>query len=146
MRAAPLFLLVLAGCGTAQHGPDVTPTDPPTQQDFQPEPGGALRVSWHNPGDSDFAQTLVVLYQARPDGKPFRGTTPTVGESFGTGVVRYLGKGESFLDTALPDLCRAVTYELWSEDTAGNWSVGPAQLPVPRGSGTLAPTSPPTAM
>jgi hypothetical protein len=149
MRALPFVFVAaaMAACGNGNRQ-DTTPPDAPTQQDYQAQSDGTLKVSWRNPSDKDFAATLVIRYDATssPDAHPTSGATPSVGAPFGSGVVAFVGAEDSFIDTALPDVCRAYTYQLWSKDTSGNWSVGAAQLQLPHGAGTRTPSSAPTAM
>ena len=139
------LVAVLVGCSPASRRDD-SPPDPPTQQDYQPQPDGTLGLSWHNDPVSDFSLTAVVRYDGPPDGRPAKGSVPRAGDVFGSGVVRYAGVADAFVDTSLADVCRAYTYDLWSVDKAGNWAVAPARLEVPKGAGTPAPLKVPSKL
>ncbi len=140
-----LWALFLAGCSAAPKADD-GPPDPPTQQDYTAHPDGTIGLSWHNARVGDVELTVVVRYEAVPDGHPPHGVTPSTGDAFGSGTVKYAGIAEKWVDASLSDVCRAYTYDLWSVDKAGNWAVAPARVEVPRGAGTPAPLQPPSKL
>jgi hypothetical protein len=152
------FVLVglMAGCGPGTGRVDLEPPDSPTGQAYEAVTGGAISVSWRNPRAADFAETLlarIVTGTDAPHGnRPSDKSSPKAGDpfggspTFGPGVVLYVGKAATFLDVETPDKCTAFVYQLYSKDTAGNWSVGPAQIDVDPGATSTAPLAAPTAL
>lgn len=155
IRLAMVVLLAACGPTTSPHT-DVTPPDSPTQQAYEAVTGGAISVSWRNPRDPDFAATMLARIVTGTDApsstKPSANTNPKVGDpfggspQFGPGKVLYVGTATTFLDVETPDKCTAFVYQLHSKDTAGNWSVGPAQVDVDPGATSTAPLLVPTAL
>jgi len=60
-----------------------------------------ITVSWTNPGDSDFSNLVVLRNTATISDVPTEGSSPSVDDTIGSAVVRYISNGTSFIDTGL---------------------------------------------
>lgn len=131
--------VVVASCGELPMGTGDGQSPPPAPTELRALPvRDGVDVSWKNPSVADFERVVAVRYGPGADtGKP--SGQPIVGETIAGGTVVYTGAGEAFGDTALPAGCGPFRYHLWSKDSTGLFSAGPASAEVPRGSTTPAP-------
>ena len=131
----PALLLCACAKAPATANP---PPDPPTFQRAERALSG-VNVAWKNPPAADFALTLVARYAGVPDGVP--GTqVPEERAPFGSGTVLYAGSAEGAFDPLGPHACGSLTYQLFSRDDAGQWSLGVTASV----SGTDPPPGPPS--
>jgi phosphohistidine phosphatase SixA len=144
MRTACRVLVVTLAAQACSPPPprtvDMNPPAAPTEQRAEVRSDGTVQLSWTNPGDDDLARVLLARFlpggtATRPEG------TPAVGDAIGmSGSVVFLGLESSFVDSAPPTSCGALSYRLWAQDTQGRWSVGQALVELPAGTTTPAPS------
>ena len=80
-------------------------------------------VNWTNPGDADFASTLIVRSTAPVADVPAEGVIYQPGTLIGTSTVVYVGNGQSFIEQGL-NKNATYYYLLFARDTHGNYSTG----------------------
>ena len=117
-RWALLCLVVSAGACSDSVADDLPSDVVATVQ------GDLVRLSW-----TDLNESLVVRFPATgvEGAAPERGRGYVAGESLGTGVVVFTGRGSEAQDRPP---CTEQVYARWTRDGAGNWSLDPKTVKV----------------
>ncbi|MFA6134540.1 MAG: Ig-like domain-containing protein [Phycisphaerae bacterium] len=111
-------------------GQDINPPDVVTGLTAE---GGVSsnHLQWTNPGNRDFAGVIVVRRTGQAaSGKPANGATCTVGATFGSGTVVYVGNGTSLADTGLTN-GTTYYYSVYSFDASRNYQTAVVEHATP---------------
>jgi hypothetical protein len=126
--------------------PDLIPPAPTSGLTLVPAASG-IEVSWLDPDDADFAETVVVRYGGVAGGaRPTTGKDYAVGDSLASGVVVYAGTEGQFTDTLLLNPCLTNTYETWTTDHARNYAATQESESIAGEVAVPAPSSPPSGL
>lgn len=84
---------------------------------------GQIELTWTLPGDTDFAEVVILRNTSTVADVPAEGVTYTAGNTVGASTVAFVGTGTSFTDTGVSNGV-SYWYAIFARDTCGNYATG----------------------